>query len=77
MWAIGVCLYLLVTGYFPFGGTTQQETWKEIQDKELCKDERLEKEPVLFDLLGLMLEYESEARITLEEIRKHQWIREL
>ena len=75
VWAAGVCLYLLVTGYFPFGGATQQETWEEIQEKDLYKDERLE--PVLFDLLQRMLEYESEARITLEEIRKHPWMEHL
>ena len=75
IWAAGVCLYLLVTGYFPFGGVTQQETWKEIQEKELCKDGKLQEEPVLFDLLERMLEYESEARIVLEEIRKHPWMR--
>ena len=74
MWSTGVCLYLLVTGFFPFGGTTQQETWKEIQEKELDKDEMLEGEPDLFDLLKRMLEYESEARITLEEIRQHPWM---
>ena len=73
VWATGVCLYLLITGYFPFGGDTQQETWKEIQEKDLCKDERFEEEPVLFDLLKRILEYESEARITLEEIRNHPW----
>ena len=55
MWSTGVCLYLLVTGFFPFGGTTQQETWKEIQEKELDKDEMLEGEPDLFDLLKRML----------------------
>ena len=77
LWAAGICLYLLVTGYFPFGGTTQQETWKEIQEKELCEDDKLKGEPALFDLLNRMLEYESEARITLKEIRKHPWMREL
>ena len=62
VWAAGVCLYLLVTSYFPFGGNSQQETWKEIQEKELRKDGKLQEEPVLFDLLERMLEYESEAR---------------
>ena len=76
MWVAGVCLYLLVTGFFPFGGVTQLETWKEIQEKKLCKDGKLEEELVLFDLLERMLEYESEARIALEEIKKHLWLRE-
>ena len=74
VWAAGICLYLLVTGYFPFGGSTQQETWEEIQEKDLCKEGRLEEEPILFDLLERMLEYESEARITLAEIREHPWM---
>ena len=29
--AAGVCLFLLVTGFFSFGGTTEDKVWDEIQ----------------------------------------------
>lgn len=47
------------------------------QGRKLNKDERLEGEPVLFKSARTNVESESEARITLEEIRKHPWMAEL
>ena len=74
VWAAGVCLFMLVTGFFPFGGTTEQQVWDEIQSKELWKNEALEGDPVLFDLLERMLEFEQERRIDLDGILVHPWM---
>ena len=74
VWAAGVCLYLLAIGFFPFGGSSSQEIWEEIQKKNLYQDERLKQQPLLFDLLKGMLEYESEDRMTLAEVQKHRWM---
>ena len=59
---------------FPFGGTTEQQVWDEIQSKELWKNEALEGDPVLFDLLERMLEFEQERRIDLDGILVHPWM---
>ena len=64
---------MLETGFFPFGGTTEQ-VWDEIQSKELWKNEALEGASVLFDLLERMLEFEQERRIDLDGILVHPWM---
>ena len=76
VWAAGVCLFMLVTGFFPFGGTTEQQVWEEIQIKELWKNEALEKDSALFDLLQRMLEFERDQRISLDGVRAHPWMDE-
>ena len=74
IWAAGVCLFLLVTGHFPFGGTKNHEIWREIKCKEIWKNSRLLHEPELFDLLTKMLEFDSDLRPTLSAIREHPWL---
>ena len=37
VWAAGVCLYLLVTGYFPFGGPRSQRLGKRSRRKRCIK----------------------------------------
>ena len=74
VWAAGVCLFMLVTGFFPFGGTTEQQVWEEMQIKELWKNETLEKNSALFDLLQRMLEFERDQRISLDGVRAHPWM---
>ena len=69
-----MCLFMLVTGFFPFGGTTEQQVWEEMQIKELWKNETLEKNSALFDLLQRMLEFERDQRISLDGVRAHPWM---
>ena len=47
VWALGVCLFLMVTSYFPFGGENPQEVWYEIKTRQLWKDDTLKSDPML------------------------------
>lgn len=74
IWALGVCLFLMVTSCFPFGGTTASEIWKEIKRGGLWKNEILKQEPMLYDLLTQMLAWDIRWRIRLSEIPQHPWM---
>ena len=75
VWALGVCLFLMITSYFPFGGDNSQEIWSEIKTRQLWKDGNLETEPMLFDLLTQMIHWNPLWRIKLAEIDTHPWMR--
>src|SRR3989338_2921131 len=75
VWAAGVCLFLLVTGFFPFGGSTTQEIWHSIQARVLWKNDTLEKIMLLFDLLQRMLQFDHKHRFSLIQISQHPWLR--
>ena len=74
VWAAGVCLFLLVTGFFPFGGSTNHEIWQSIQARDLWKNDALEKNLLLFDLLQRMLQFDYKRRITLTLVSQHPWL---
>lgn len=76
LWSCGVILYILLCGYPPFGGQTDQEILK-----------RVEKGKFVFDppdwnkvsddakrLVEMMLTYDSSKRISAEEALNHPWI---
>lgn len=76
IWSCGVILYILLCGYPPFGGQTDQEILK-----------RVEKGKFVFDppdwnkvsddgkrLVELMLTYDASKRISAEEALNHPWI---
>ena len=73
IWGAGICLFLLVTGFFPFGGPNNQEIWHSIRARELWKNDTLEKNMLLFDLLQRMLQFEHKHRITLTQVFQHPW----
>src|SRR3989338_11473909 len=73
--ALGVCLFLMVTSFFLFGGTNPTEIWSEIRLGTLWKNQMLEQEPMLHDLLKQMLNWDIRWRIRLSEIPQHPWMR--
>jgi len=73
IWAMGVTVFLLTTGYFPFGGTTADEIYRDLQ-LPLWTPKSLTKKPTLMSLLQGMLEPDMSKRFTIEQIYSHPWV---
>jgi serine/threonine protein kinase len=75
IWSLGVTLYYMLGGEQPFKGKTLEEMKKNIFLKKYDKINFISKEAN--DLIDKMLTVNPEERITLEEILKHQWIKDV
>ena len=78
VWAMGVLLYLLVTGQYPFEDPKQPQnvvaTLQNIaQGRMRPLPKRISSE--CGDIIGKMLKHEAGARITLEGLWAHPWLR--
>jgi len=71
-WAVGVTLYCMVSGHYPFLGDTLQETYDKIANDpvELPGDVN----PQLADLLLRLLCKDPGGRITLHAAAEHPWV---
>ncbi|ONM15454.1 Serine/threonine-protein kinase GRIK1 [Zea mays] len=71
-WAVGVTLYCMVSGHYPFLGDTLQETYDKIANDpvELPGDVN----PQLADLLLRLLCKDPGDRITLRAAAEHPWV---
>lgn len=72
VWAMGVCLYLLLTGDYPADTTSTQTYSNEILNGTIMLPTSLS--PAAQDLLTRMLQKNEAARATVEDIRYHPWM---
>ncbi|XP_073150136.1 serine/threonine-protein kinase GRIK2-like [Henckelia pumila] len=71
-WAVGVTLYCMVLGKYPFLGETLQDTYdKIVNDPLLLPDEM---SPLLKSLLEGLLCRDPMQRMTLEDVAQHAWV---
>ena len=75
IWSLGVTLYYMLEGEQPFKGRSIEELKKNICSKNYQNIELISKEAE--DLLDKMLTLNPEERITLDEILKHKWIKDV
>lgn len=79
IWSVGVILYVLMTGKFPFYGTTHDDVFEKIINedydlKELnecrCSDE-------VKDLISKMLVKKQSLRLNIEQTLEHPWFEKM
>mmetsp|Transcript_15979 Transcript_15979/g.40992 ORF Transcript_15979/g.40992 Transcript_15979/m.40992 type:complete len:519 (-) Transcript_15979:111-1667(-) len=73
VWALGVCLYVLATGKFPFFGRTHQIIAQRVlTPRSYARPSFLSSS--FLDLMDRMLDMDPLTRITLDEVFKHPWM---
>ncbi|XP_051120645.1 serine/threonine-protein kinase GRIK2-like [Andrographis paniculata] len=71
-WALGVTLYYMVFGNYPFIGETLQDTYEKIVNNPLLLPGDIN--PLLKDLLEGLLCKDPKQRMSLEDIAHHSWV---
>ncbi|KAB2068144.1 hypothetical protein ES319_A08G011600v1 [Gossypium barbadense] len=71
-WAVGVTLYCMVLGKYPFLGETLQDTYEKIVNSPLILPNDLNLE--LRSLLEGLLCKDPKERMTLNDVAKHPWV---
>eukprot|EP00250_Pteridium_aquilinum_P033073 c5174_g1_i1 orf=535-1746(+) len=74
IWALGVTLYCMVFGCYPFIGDTLHDMYDKIVHEPLCIPNG--SSPNLVNLLEGLLRKEPDMRMSLEEVVCHPWLTE-
>lgn len=76
MWSLGVLTYVLLTGFLPFGGETDQETFVQISRCELDFPAELfdDISPQAIDFIKSLLLRQPERRMSVRECLSHPWM---
>ncbi|ESR37833.1 serine/threonine-protein kinase GRIK2 [Citrus sinensis] len=71
-WAVGVTLYYMIIGQYPFLGETLQDTYDKIVNNSLVFPDAMN--PELRNLLEGLLCKDPTRRLTLNDVAKHTWV---
>ncbi|CAH2065367.1 unnamed protein product [Thlaspi arvense] len=71
-WAVGVTLYCMILGQYPFLGETLQDTYDKIVHNSLVIPDGLEDN--LKDLINGLLSKDPKQRMTLKDVAEHPWV---
>eukprot|EP00727_Mastigamoeba_balamuthi_P012755 m51a1_g8101 putative myosin light chain kinase (415) ;mRNA; f:84027-86682 len=76
VWSIGVILYVLLSGYLPFFGDTQEELFDKIMSGTYSFSNKCWEDisPEAKDLLSKMLVVSPQTRITIAACLAHPWV---
>ena len=72
IWSMGICLYIMVCGDFPFEGEEYQDLVKNIFFKSFEVKEYVS--PLFKDLIYKILEKNPKKRLTMQQIKNHPWM---
>ena len=72
IWSMGICLYIMVCGNFPFEGEELQEAVKNIILKTFEVKDYVS--PLFKDLIYKILEKNPKKRLTIQQIKNHPWM---
>uniref|UniRef100_A0A2P2I3F1 Serine/threonine-protein kinase PKH3-like n=1 Tax=Hirondellea gigas TaxID=1518452 RepID=A0A2P2I3F1_9CRUS len=77
MWSLGVLTYVLLTGFLPFGGDSDQETFMQISRGELDFPNELFEDvtPEAIDFMKKLLIRQPEKRMSARECLDHTWMK--
>jgi len=73
IWAAGVTLYFFVFGRPPFQGETEGQMYDNIKNNPVRFPKKIDSD--LKDLIEKLLQKDPKKRITIEQIKKHAWIK--
>ncbi|KAG6512080.1 hypothetical protein ZIOFF_030174 [Zingiber officinale] len=71
-WAVGVTLYCMVFGRYPFLGDTLQDTYDKIVNNPIIIPDGID--PQLQNLIEGLLCKDPKARLTLHSVSEHPWV---
>lgn len=78
MWSIGCLCYVLITGYLPFEGSTQEAMHRSIISGDYCvtplEDHNIS--PICKDFIGCLLTVDVEERPNARQALRHPWFAE-
>jgi len=72
LWSLGVVLYTLVNGHYPFFANTKPELFKEIMKGPTKFHPLLS--PQCVSLILSLLQLSPDERISLEDLKNHEWM---
>jgi len=73
IWALGIILYRLLLGCFPFEGSTSKETKYLITHKEITNTNHYHISRECWEVIKMLLEKNRNLRIKLHELLAHPW----